>query len=195
MGSKSGREAIFISMVREDISRQLVFELWITWWKEVTCVKIWGKSVPDRGTSDAKALRQEQTWPVWAKALRQEQYWGWSGVECPWGGASGMKWEVGEIEAKFYRDLLAMVRNLDFRLNAEECYLENFKQRNRMIWSGLLFRRSTRLLCVEWIMEWGWSCKERPPLCAGVMERVRLDGFWRYGHLNLLMWDGELGIL
>lgn len=37
-------------------------------------------------------------------------------------------------------------------------------------------------------MEWEWSCKERPPLCAGVMEIVRLDGFWRYGHLNLLMW-------
>lgn len=131
---------------------------------------------------------EHQMQRLWGRnrlGLCEKQYWGWSGVECPWGGAGGMKWEVGEIEAKFYRDLLAMVRNLDFSLNAEECYLENFKQRNRMIWSGLLFQRSTRL---EWIIEWGWSCKERPPLCAGVMERVRLDGFWRYGHLNLLMW-------
>lgn len=41
----------------------------------------------------------------------------------------------GEIGTNFYGDLMAMVRNVDFGLNAEECYLENFKQRNSdMIW-------------------------------------------------------------
>lgn len=53
-----------------------------------------------------------------------------SGVHKGWG-----KWNEG---TKFYRTFLAMVRNLDLSLNAEGCYLENFKEKSRMMWSGLL---------------------------------------------------------
>lgn len=55
----------------------------------------------------------------------------WSGMYARWSGWNEARLER-EVGTKFCRDLLAMIRNLDFSLNAEGCYLENFKQRNRM---------------------------------------------------------------
>lgn len=44
VGSDSGCEPISVCMVRGDISRSCHLNIWC---KEVNCVKVWGKSVPD----------------------------------------------------------------------------------------------------------------------------------------------------
>lgn len=180
--SDSWHEAILVYVVREDISKELTFVPWITWCKEDNYVKVWGKSIPDWGTSTAEALRQERAWPVW------EIFW--SRVEYARWNEASLERQVGTDSC---RALLAMVRNLDFNLNAEGCYLETFKQKNGMMWSGLFFLKI--ILASVYRM----GCGLGQGNSKG--DHLYVQGWWRQvesrddfgGRVNWACWCGRTG--